>query len=86
MDVAAGKVKFVLNGKLLGEYDYKPEEDTRRPSKLFLFTGYDALNYQEDVGHVTNINIFSSALAVERMEAATLAGGAECGAPGDYVN
>ena len=86
LDVAAGKVKFVLNGKLLGEYDYNPEEDTRRPSKLFLFTGYDAINYQEDVGHVTNINIFSSALAVERMEAATLAGGAECGAPGDYVN
>ena len=51
-----------------------------------MFSGWDQVNYQEDVGHVTNINIFSSALSVERMEALTEAGGAECGAPGDYVS
>ena len=35
---------------------------------------------------VTNLNVFSSALPLERMTAMTVAGGKECGAAGDYLS
>ena len=72
------------NGQLLGEEEYKREEDEKRPEiNLIMILG----GYQETPGRVSEFNIYSSSLSTERMERLTKAGGGEeCGAPGDLVN
>ena len=40
----------------------------------------------EYTGQVSSLNMFSSALSLERMVGMTTAGGEECGAPGDYLS
>ena len=74
------------------------EEDLYRtkPANLRLVLGYNklsdnefdwnALTEKEYTGKVANLNVFASALSVERMVGLTMAGGDECGAPGDLVS
>merc|ERR1712052_53091 len=68
------------------EEEYKREEDEYRPDNISLVLGFDTYNELEFTGRVSELNIFNSALSVERMIGQTTAGGEECGAPGDLVN
>ena len=86
LDSGAGKVMLVVDGQLLGEKGYKKEEDKYRPANLSIALGFDPFNELEFTGRVSRLNIFNSALSIERMVAQTTAGGEECGAPGDLVN
>ena len=84
-DSVASKVTRVVDEQLLGEEEYKREEDKNRPANLSLVLGFNGLN-REYTGRVSEFNIFNSSLSEERMIAQTTAGGEECGAPGDLVN
>ena len=88
LDADSGLVRLVVDGDLLREEVYKVEEDTKKPTNLFLVSGYYSnLDYaKEYTGRVSNLNIFSSALPLERLLAMTQAGDKECGAAGDLLN
>ena len=88
LDSTAGKVQLVVDGQLLGEEEYKREEDEYRPTKLFIRLGYRTapLPAREYTGKVANLNVFDVSQTVERMEKMTRAGDEECGAPGTIVN
>ena len=62
------------------------DKDKYRPANLSIALGFDPFNELEFTGRVSRLNIFNSALSIERMVAQTTAGGEECGAPGDLVN
>ena len=82
-----GKVTLVVDGQLLAEQEYIREDDTRyRPANMSLVLGFDTDTDSEYDGRVSELNIFSPSLSVERMIGQTLAGGQECGAPGNLVN
>ena len=87
LDAFSGTVRLVVDGDLLGEEEYKAEEDTGKPSNLFLVSGYYRnVDYvKEYTGRVSNLNIFSSALPLEKLLAMTRAGDGECGAGGDFL-
>ena len=51
-----------------------------RPTNITM--GLDSTNLVK----ISNVNVFSSSLSVERMEEWTTAGEEECGAPGDHVS
>ena len=86
LDSIARKVRLVVDGLLLVEEEYKREEDEYRPANLSLLSGYNPELYDENTGKLTNVNVFKSALSVERMKVMTMAGEEECGAPGDLVS
>ena len=90
LDSVAGKLKMVVDGQLLVEEEYKREEDKGRPANLSLRLGVhidsSGLFAEEYPLKIADMNIFKSALSVERMIGQTTAGGEECGAPGDLVN
>ena len=87
LDADSGLLSLVVDGHLLSEEQYKVEEDTQKPTNLFLVSGYYRnVDYvKEYTGRVTNLNIFSSALSLDRLVAMTLAGGEDCGAGGDLL-
>ena len=87
LDSGAGKVSLVVDGELLGEEEYNAAEDPDKPTDLFLVSGYYRnVDYiKEYTGRVTDLNIFSSALPIDRMVAITSPGEAECGAAGDLL-
>ena len=90
LDSVAGKLKMVVDGQLLVEEEYKREEDKGRPANLSLRLGVhidsSGLFAEEYPLKIADMNIFKSALSVERMIGQTTAGGEECGAPGDLVS
>ena len=67
----------MVDGQLLGEGEYKREEDWWRPANL---------NLELASVKVANLNVFNSSLSVERMIGLTTAGEGECGSPGDLVS
>ena len=81
LDSIAGKVMLVVDGQLLGEEEYKKEDNKYRPANLSLVLGFNG--YGEDTGRSSELNIFASSLSKERMIGLTTAGGEECGAPGN---
>ena len=86
LDWIASKVRMVVDGQLLGEGDYRREEDDKRPSNLRLVLGFDPYMEHEYPVKIANFNVFNSSLSVERMIGLTKAGEEECGAPGDLVS
>ena len=86
MDSVTGKIALVVDGQLLGEKEYKRQEDNLRPSNISIVLGFDPVHMLEETGQVANSNIFNSSLSQERMIDLTTAGSKECGAPGDLVN
>ena len=84
VDSMASKMTLVVDGQLLGEEEYKREEEFQRPANVHLIVGfYPAFFTFENTGSVSGLNIFSSSLPLERMKKLTVAG-QECGAPGDH--
>ena len=79
-------VMLVVDGQLLGEKEYRREEDLHRPAKISLVLGFDPDSQDELTGRIAGVNIFNSSLSFERMIGQTTAGGEECGAPGNLVN
>ena len=41
LDSKAGKVRLVVDGQLLGEEEYRREEDKKRPANISLLLGYN---------------------------------------------
>ena len=72
---------LVVDGQLLGEEEYKREEDEYRPTNMRVILGFDQL--YEFTGRFSGLNIYDSSLSSEKMIAQTTAGGEECGAPGN---
>ena len=88
LDSNASKVRLVVDGQLLGEGEYKREEDEYRPVNLSLVLGQTTgqANVYEYPVKIANLNVFNSALTVERMVGLTRAGEEKCGKAGDLVN
>merc|ERR1712001_235424 len=61
------------------------EEDEQKPANLSLVLGYYLFPKEYPI-KVTDVNVYSSSLSVERMVGLTRAGEEECGAPGDLVS
>ena len=88
LDSAGSQITLVVDGQLLGEADYRREEDKDRPTKLSLRLGslIRPTDSQEYSGRTTDFNVFNSALPPEVMIDLTQAGGKKCGASGDLVS
>ena len=89
LDIDSAMLRLVVDGRVLGEAGYKAEEDDvwkilGMNSNLTLSMSTGATNNWN--GRVSNLNMFSSALSLERMVGLTSAGGEECGAPGDFIS
>ena len=76
----------MVDGQLLGEDEYKREEDEKRPTNLSLRLGYETDSGSEYEVKIADLNVFDSSLSAERMVGLTRAGAEECGAPGDLVS
>ena len=85
LDAVEGKVSLVVDGQLLGEEEYKKEEDNKRPDNFILLLGYDPYGYEE-TGKVTELNMFNSSLPLERMRDITSTIRDECEVDGDLVS
>ena len=84
LDTDSAMVRLVVDGQMLGQEEYKVEEDEYKPANLSVILGvYLGMEY---TGQVSSLNMFSSALSLERMVGMTTAGGEDCGAPGDYLS
>ena len=84
LDSLSGRVKLTLDTKLVVDEiheDFVSTNWSSFPIILRLGMDYD----KENSRRVSNLNMFSSALPVQRMQGLTKAGGAECGAPGDFL-
>ena len=82
LDSVASKMTLVVDGKLLGEKEYRREKDTDRPANLSLLLGFFRDTYdftREYTGKVTNLNVFKSSLSLKKMVRLTRAGEEECG-------
>ena len=85
LDSNAGKVTLVVDGQLLGEEEYRREEDKYRPANLSLLLGFESLDEVEYTGKTSNLNVYSS-LSVARMISVTTTGEEECGIAGDFLS
>ena len=83
LDSVSSKVTLVVDGHLLGEEEYKREEDYNRPGDIRLHLGSWVEEY---AARIADLNMFESSFSVQRMVDLTTAGGKECGAPGDLVS
>ena len=92
LDSNASKMRLVVDGQLLGEEEYRREEDRYRPANLSLVLGGDPHYEFEKPIKLADLNVFKSSLSVERMVGLTRAGEEECGeeqrrrAAGDFVS
>ena len=89
LDDTTGTITLVVGGQVLHQKVHQEarQEDENRPTILNLTLGMNTDIWgwsKEFTGQLTNVNMFSSALAKERMERMT--GGEECGALGDFLN
>ena len=84
LSLDTSKVTMVVDGQLLGEEEYRREEDTDRLTNLSLTLAVDIFGYEYPV-KIANLHVFSSPSSIERMEKMTMAGEEECGAPGDFL-
>ena len=86
----ASLVTLVVDGQMLVEEEYKMEEDEHWPTNLSLLAGFYSDKYtaerEEYTGRIANLNVFKTSLSVDRMVRLTMAGGEECGTPGDLVS
>ena len=85
LSLDSSKVVVVVDGQLLGEREYRREEDTDRLDDLNLRLGVNFFGY-EDPAKIANLNVFNSSLLADRMVGLTSAGEEECGAAGDLVS
>ena len=74
LDSISSKVMLVVDGQLLGEKEYRREEDLHRPAKISLVLGFDPDSQDELTGRIAGVNIFNSSLSLERMIIQTTAG------------
>ena len=74
-------VRLVVDGELLVEQEVKVKN---QPENLSIVLG--KYGQAEFTGQTTDLNIFSSALAVEQMKSQTRAGERECGLEGDFLS
>ena len=86
LDSNASKMRLVVDGQLLGEEEYRRDDDYRRPTNLSLVLGGDPHYEFEKPIKLADLNVFKSSLSVERMVGLTRAGEEECGAAGDLVS
>ena len=91
LNTVTGRVTIVSNGEVLTDQIYQTalEPDADRPTTLKMQVGAEYDGYEiptEHTGQYSNLNMFSTPLATARMVAMTLAGGEECGAPGDLLS
>ena len=85
LDLDQNRMWVVVNGKLLGEQSFSPNQVEEKPENLNILMGFDDEEC-ENTGKTTNLNVFSSVLSVARMERMTEAGGEECGLDiGDFL-
>ena len=84
LDTDSAMVRLVVDGQMLGQEEYKAHEEEERPLNVFMLLGARSPS-QEYSGQLANLNMFSSALSLERMVGLTTAGGEECRALGDYI-
>ena len=88
LDPETGNIKMVVNGQLLLNKDYK--EDVQRflnSSKVKVWLLLDKIDEEgENSGKFSNVNIFSSALPLEKMLVMTKPGEEDCGSPGDLLS
>ena len=85
LDSDAGKVILVVDGQLLGEEEYRKEEEEFRPANLSLVLGYSSYPAEYSV-KIANLNVFDSSLSLEKMIVLTMAGEEECGITGNLVS
>ena len=89
LDTLSGLLRIVVNGVVMvnEEKDYFRNTTQWKPKtlerKLLLFKSYISLWYQHR-GTISNLNIFSSIMSVEKMVSRTT-GGDDCSSPGDYI-
>ena len=84
LDSLSGRVRLTFDTKLV--LDEIHEDIVSTKWSLFPIT-LRLGDFEEDKSkRVSNVNLFASALPVQRMKGLTEAGGAECGAPGDFLN
>ena len=91
LDTASGRVAVVVDGHVLEDavHHEARQKDDFRPSNLNITLGYSVDEWgfaQEFTAQYSNLNIFSRPLFTDLMVAMTRAGGAECGAVGDFLS
>ena len=86
LDLSTARIRLITDGQLRLEAIYEKEKDQDRPNHLSLLLGLYPDTHEENTGKTTNLNLFSSALSVERMQRVTEAGNEDCGAPGDFLS
>ena len=89
LSVGATKVALMVDGQLLGEEEYRREEDVSRPANFSLQLGIFLApsGYMEEyAGMVANLNVFNSSLNLERALRLTMPGDLECGRQGDVLS
>ena len=86
-DTVSGNVRLIVQGQVVDE---RVLENIKNipvwQDGAFLTLGTNNNKGTEYPGMVSNINIFSSCLSIERMIAMTEGGSDLCGAPGDYLS
>ena len=86
VDSVVKRVALVVDGQLLGEEEYKREEDRRSSANVNLVLGFDPLNRHEYTGRVSNLNMFNRSLPEDMLIELTTAGKKDCEASGDFVS
>ena len=85
MDLVSGTLRLTLDSQLAvdeAHEDFVFANTSSMPISFHL----GATNDKKSSRRVSNLNIFSSALPLERMNRITKAGTSECGAPGDLLS
>ena len=79
LDTDSAMIRLVVEGQMLGQEEFKVDEDVNKTATIQIIVTRES-------GYVSSMNVFSSALSLERMEGMTTAGGEECAAPGDFLS
>ena len=87
LDSLTGRLRLVANGHLLLDKDYKDSvESFWKPATIEVRLLLDLPDKGKNSGKISNVNMFSSAISLERMKQLTDAGGEECGTFGDWLS
>ena len=87
LDSITGRLRLVANGHLLLDKDYKDlVQNFWKPATIEVWLLLDQLDKGKNSGKISNVNMFSSALSLEKMKQFTEAGREECGTFGDWLS